>query len=164
MSEKKITRFTKSQERFGKRLLKFTSMAHRFLYRLTGGAIGGTAVGLPVALLTTIGRKSGQPRVTPVVYSAGDNGEVYMVGSLTGMSTHPQWYYNMKATPEVDVQLGRKKLKMVARQATPEERPSVWERFSKNYSGFDDYEKRTEGIREIPVMILEPAQASPPTS
>lgn len=155
MSERTVKRFTETQERFGKRLLKYFSRAHVFFYRLSGGIIGGTAVGLPIALLTTIGRVSGQPRTTPVNFTTGDNDEVYLLASQTGMSKHPQWYRNMSAHPEVQVQIRRQKMEMLARQANAEERPALFAKFSSTYEGFDDYEKRTSGIREIPVMILE---------
>lgn len=125
---------------------------HIFLYRLTGGGIGGKMGSRPLLLLTTTGRKSGKERVTPLLYlPEGD--EYLLAASNGGSDSHPQWYLNLLAHPQASVQIGRKIIPITARPATPEERPRLWARFTA-YGNFAGYERKTK--REIPVVILTP--------
>ena len=126
---------------------------HVFFYRLTSGALGGKMAGLPILLLTTVGRKSGLRRTTPLMYGTeGDN--LVIVASKAGMPEHPLWYTNLKANPVVDVLVRGDARTLVARDAVGEERERLWRSMADKYSGYDEYKKKT--TREIPVVVLEP--------
>lgn len=143
------------------RIIKAMSVAHTWLYRRSNGRLGkkwhvGSALrhGVPICLVTTIGRKSGQPRTVPLLYMAdGDN--VILVASQGGLPNHPAWYYNVQANPEVTVQLGRSTRRMLARVADANERSRLWPKLVEVYADYDSYQSWTE--REIPVIICEPA-------
>ena len=123
------------------------------LYRVSGGRLMGKVNEAPVLLLTTTGRKSGQQRTAPVVYLA--DGESYVViGSNAGHSRTPAWSLNLKATPEAEVEVGRRRVPVRARVAEGEERADLWRRHNEQYSGFDEYEARTD--RDIALFVLEP--------
>jgi deazaflavin-dependent oxidoreductase (nitroreductase family) len=105
-------------------------------------------------LLTTIGRKSGQPRTAPLVYiEEGDN--VIVVASQGGLPRDPLWYKNLQANPECEVQIKRRRMKMSARTADPGERERLWPKLVAHYGDFASYATWTE--RVIPVVVLEPA-------
>src|SRR5438132_7565945 len=91
------------------------------LYRASRGAIGGKLFGVPVLLLTTIGRKSGQPRTVPLMYLR-DGERLVIVASKAGHDEHPLWFNNLEKTPDADVQVGRERRQVRARVATDEER------------------------------------------
>jgi deazaflavin-dependent oxidoreductase (nitroreductase family) len=121
-------------------------------YRATDGEEGHYWREALVLLLTTTGHKSGEKRTTPLVYGRrGD--KVMLVASNGGAPQHPPWYLNLKADPEVEVQIKGERFKARARDATPEERPELWRTMAGYYPPYDDYERRTE--REIPVIVLE---------
>jgi F420H(2)-dependent quinone reductase len=126
---------------------------HRRLYRLTGGKIGGRIGRLPVLLLTTTGRKSGQPRTQPLAYTkAGDGFAV--IASKGGAPRHPLWYLNLRAQPLADVTVGRESWKVRARDAQGEERDRLWRALADLHPGYDGYARKT--TRQIPVVVLEP--------
>jgi len=123
------------------------------LYRLSGGRLLGKVNNAPVLLLTTTGRKSGQQRTAPVVYLAdGDN--YVVIGSNAGHSRTPAWSLNLKANPEAEVEVGRRRIPVRPRVAEGEERAELWRRHNEQYSGFDEYEARTD--RDISLFVLEP--------
>ena len=123
------------------------------LYRVSGGRLMGKVNEAPVLLLTTTGRKSGRQRTAPVVYLA--DGESYVViGSNAGHSRTPAWSLNLKAAPEAEVEVGRRRVPVRARVAEGEERADLWRRHNEQYSGFDEYEARTD--RDIALFVLEP--------
>jgi deazaflavin-dependent oxidoreductase (nitroreductase family) len=156
VSETRARPFTAREERIGSFVIGIMSRANTWVYRLSGGRIGGRfRRGAPVLLLTTMGRKSGAARTAPLLYlRAGAN--VVVVGSKGGMSRHPLWYRNLEANPAVEVEIGAERSKMVARRATPEEHAVLWPRLVAMYPDFDDYQART--TRQIPVVILSPAR------
>ncbi len=133
--------------------LRWTGKLNIPLYRLSGGRIGGKVAGSPVLLLTTTGRKSGQARTAPVLYLAEGERQI-VIGSNAGHRNAPAWSLNLKANPEAEVEVGRKRRRVRARIAEGEERAELWRRVNEQYSGFDDYEARTD--REIAVFVLEP--------
>lgn len=152
MSERKPAPYTPTQERVGSVVIRVMSAANVWVYRLTGGRVGGRFLrGAPVLLLTSIGCKSGQPRVAPLLYLR-DGDDLVIVASKGGMSRHPTWYRNVQANPEVEVEVGSERKKMRARTASPEEKATLWPKLVAMYPDYDDYQARTE--REIPVVVL----------
>jgi deazaflavin-dependent oxidoreductase (nitroreductase family) len=123
------------------------------VYRLTGGRLFGKIGRAPVLLLTSIGRRSGQPRTAPVLYLA-DGERVVVVGSNAGNERAPAWSYNLKANPDAEVQIGGEVKSVRARVAEGEERAELWRKMNEQYAGFDDYEERAS--RDIAVFVLEP--------
>ncbi|MET0389795.1 MAG: nitroreductase family deazaflavin-dependent oxidoreductase [Polyangiales bacterium] len=140
------------------RAAKLMQDANVWVYRKTGGKLGGRFGGAPVLLLTTRGRKSGKPRVTPLLYLA-DGNDVVVVASKGGWPTHPLWYRNLQADPAVEVQIGRDVRALRARTANPDERRRLWPLLVKSYAMYADYQSWSD--REIPVVILEQPTARP---
>ena len=132
--------------------IRVVSVVHRTLYRASGELIGGHTGG-PVLLLTTVGRKSGRSRTTPLLY-INDGASWVVVGSKGGDARHPAWWLNLKANPVGKIQVKRKLVPVRAREATEEERAALWPRFVEMYSPYEKYRRRTR--RKIPVVILEP--------
>jgi F420H(2)-dependent quinone reductase len=121
---------------------------------VSGGKLGGSFLqGAPVALLTTIGRKTGQPRVSPLLYLR-DRERVVLVASQGGRDNNPMWYLNLKANPKISVQIKKEVLALTARGATEAERAQYWPQLVAMYSSLDDYQSWTE--RVIPVVICDP--------
>jgi len=142
------------------KIIKVMSQVNTAVYRWTGGLLGSTwrvgsafPWGIPVLLLTTIGRKSGQPRTLPLIFiEEGDH--IIIVASKGGLPSEPLWYKNLVANPECDVQIKRRKFKAKARTASPEEREALWPKLVAHYPDFASYASWTD--RVIPVVILEP--------
>ena len=110
------------------------------MYRRSGGeGLGGTFQNIPVALLTTTGRKTGKPRVSPL-YFLRDGDRVVVAASRSGSDKNPLWYLNLKANPKVSVQIKKEVLDLTARDATDEERATYWPQLVKMYPGYDDYQ------------------------
>lgn len=133
--------------------VKRWSSFHRFLYRWSGGLLGTRLVSNDMLLLTTTGRRSGRPHTVPLLYLR-EGEQVVVIASYGGRESHPSWYLNLKAEPVVDVQIGARKERMVARTANSEEREHWWPRVLDAYDGYAEYQSRTN--RVIPVVILEP--------
>jgi deazaflavin-dependent oxidoreductase (nitroreductase family) len=123
------------------------------VYKLSGGKIGGTFGKAPVALLTTIGRKTGEPRVSPLIYLREDD-RIILVASRGGSDKHPMWYLNLRANPTVQVQIKDEVLTLTARVATEDEREQYWPKLTAMYPDLDDYRSWTD--RVIPIVICEP--------
>lgn len=123
------------------------------LYRLSGGRLGGKVGRGPVLLLTTTGRKSGQPRTAPVLYLA-DGDRYVVINTNAGNAKTPAWSLNLRADPEAEVEVGRKRVRVRARIAAGEERADLWRRQMEQYSGWDYYESKLD--REPQVFVLEP--------
>jgi len=115
--------------------------------------VGGPGV-LPTLLLTTTGRKSGQPRHSPLIY--GEAGDSYVIiASKGGWPTHPHWFRNLEEHPECDLQVGARKVRARARVATGAERERLWKQLAALYPPYDEYQK-SAGKRQIPVVVLDP--------
>jgi proline iminopeptidase len=111
--------------------------------------------GSHILLLTTTGRRTGQEHTTPLIFGLeGDNPVI--VASKGGAPQHPGWYRNLIAHPEVEVQVGTKKLRARARTATGEERTRLWQKALEFWPPYADYQTKTE--REIPVVVLDPVR------
>jgi deazaflavin-dependent oxidoreductase (nitroreductase family) len=133
--------------------IKWMSRSNTWLYKVSGGRFGGTFQKAPVALLTTKGRKTGQPRVSPLLYLR-DGDTVLVAASRGGSDKNPMWYLNLKANPKVRVQIKKEVLDLTARDATDEERAKYWPRLVEMYPTYDDYQSWTD--RQIPLVICEP--------
>jgi len=116
-------------------------------------SLGGPGL-LPTLLLTTTGRKSGEPRALPLIYGEAGDGYV-VIASKGGMPNHPIWYRNLEANPDCELMVGPKQVSARARVAEGEERERLWKQMAKIYPPYDDYQK-SAGARTIPVVVLEP--------
>lgn len=127
---------------------------HANAYRLTRGAVGHRIPGLPpFLLLEHTGARSGRRRVTPLVYLTEGDGYA-VIASKGGHPRHPAWLHNLRAQPDVTVQVGSRRIDVRAREAEGEERERLWARAVEAYGPYADYQARTE--RRIPVVVLEP--------
>jgi len=121
-------------------------------YRETDGEEGHDWNGTQTLLLTTTGRKSREPRTTPLIYAP--HGEAYtVVASKGGADDPPAWYLNLTENPEVEVQVKGDRFKAKARTATPEEKPEMWQAMVRQWPAYDEYQQKTD--RVIPVVVLE---------
>lgn len=128
--------------------------AHAALYRATNGRIGMRVPGVPpMLLLDHVGAKSGKRRTSALVYIE-DGRNLVLIASKGGHPRHPAWFHNLKAHPQVTVQVGPERRPVRARVATPEERERLWPRAVEAWPGYRTYQERTR--REIPLVILEP--------
>jgi deazaflavin-dependent oxidoreductase (nitroreductase family) len=114
--------------------------------------LGGPGL-LPTLLLTTKGRKSGEPRALPLIYGAVGDSYV-VIASKGGMPTHPLWFLNLEAEPECELNVGAKRVTARARVAEGAERERLWKQMAETYPPYLDYQKATE--RTIPVVVLDP--------
>ena len=142
------------------RVIKLMSRVNTRLHRLTGGRVGknwrvgaGFRKPVPICLLTSTGRKTGQRRTVPLCYLQ-DRSNIVLVASQGGLPTNPQWYYNIKANPAVEIEIGKRRMACTARVAAAEERARLWPRLVAMYADYASYQSWTE--REIPVVICEP--------
>ena len=144
------------------KIIKTMSKVQLAVYRSTGGLLGSTwrvgsafPWGIPVLLLTTVGRKSGQKRTAPLLFIEDDD-RVIVVASQGGLPKDPLWYKNLVANPECEVQIKRHKMKMRAHTADPAERERLWPKLVAHYPDYASYVTWTD--RVLPVVILEPAE------
>ena len=138
-------------------LLRPAMQAHTTVYRLTGGLVGHRFPGAPpMLLLEHVGARSGRRRTSPLAYLR-DGKDLVIVASKGGHPRHPAWFHNLRAYPDVMVQVGSERRPVRARVASKEERARLWPRVVEMYSGYRGYQERTQ--REIPLVILEPRRA-----
>jgi len=149
-SDHTIARISNS---LGVRGLRWTGKLNVPLYRLSGGRVGGKVGRAPVLLLTTTGRKSGEPRTAPVVYLA-DGENAVVINTNAGNAKVPAWSLNLEANPEAEVERGRRRYPVRARVAEGEERARLWREHNEQYAGFDDYRVKLD--RTPSVIVLEP--------
>jgi deazaflavin-dependent oxidoreductase (nitroreductase family) len=123
-------------------------------FRGNKGKVGGPFEGSPLLLLHTVGARSGQHRVNPVMYRPVPGGYA-VFASKGGAPTNPDWYHNLLAHPDVEAEIGTETRKFRARVAEGEERDRIWEAHKAANPGFAEYERKTS--RRIPVVILQPA-------
>ncbi len=127
---------------------------HARRYIATGGQDGHIWEGVTTLLLTTTGRRSGQARTTPLIYGR-DGARYIVVASRGGAPEHPDWYENLVARPEVQVQVMAERFTARARTATAAEKPALWKTMTSIWPAYDEYQQRT--TREIPLVIIERA-------
>ncbi|MEZ5373994.1 MAG: nitroreductase family deazaflavin-dependent oxidoreductase [Microthrixaceae bacterium] len=147
--------YSDRQVKVGAAVIKVMSRVTTWAYRLTDGRIGGRFMkGTDVILLTTIGRRSGEPRTVPLLFME-DGDDLIVVASQGGMPSNPAWYHNVTEHPEVTVNRRGVVTAMVATEVDEDERRELWPRLVEMYADFTDYAARTD--RTIPVIRLRPA-------
>ena len=147
--------YTERQERRGRRITRLGAKFNIFIYRKSNGRFGAKfpRTHAPICLLTTTGRHSGLARTTPLLYMR-DGERVIIVASQGGMSRHPDWYFNIVASPKVTIDIEGDAQAMLARTATADEKATLWPRLVEMHPPFTTYQQRTE--RDIPVVICTP--------
>ena len=139
------------------RLVEAMWRAHLWAYRVSGGRLGHRISGMPILLLTTTGRKSGEPRTVALQHLT--EGDAFVViASHAGEPVHPAWLLNLRTNPAATVQIGRTRVTVRAREAEGEERARLWARVTRADPGYAVYERRTS--RKIPVVVLDPSGRS----
>jgi deazaflavin-dependent oxidoreductase (nitroreductase family) len=144
------------------RIIKVMSRINTRIYRATGGRIGnkwrigaGFRKPVPICLLTTTGRKSGQPRSVMLTSPHQEGNALVVVASRGGDEVNPAWFLNLRDNPDVEVVLkGADSVPMRARIADADERARLWPLISGKYKNYAQYQTRTD--REIPLVFLEP--------
>lgn len=137
-----------------KRVYNAFAAANVWLYRTTGGRIGGRLKGAPLLLLTHIGRKSGELRTTPLIY-VEDGDALVVAASDAGNKGHPAWFLNVLEDREVEVDVGSHSSVRHVRIAEGTERERLWRKLVAVYPPYNLYQERAGSDREIPVVILE---------
>lgn len=134
-------------------LMEFMWKLHRFVYRASGGRVGGAIGGAPVLLLVTTGRRSGEPRPVTLTYFE-DGGRFVVVASNAGEDRHPAWWLNLKEHPDATVQVGGTTTRVRAAEAVGEERERLWTEVTRRNPSYEEYRRRTD--RRIPTVVLQP--------
>jgi deazaflavin-dependent oxidoreductase (nitroreductase family) len=124
-------------------------------FRANGGKVGGPFAGAPMVLLTTTGAKSGIERTTPLVCREGDDGTIYVFASKAGADTHPSWFHNLVAHPQVIVEHGTERFAATATPVEGAERDAIYAAHAAERPQFAEYEAKT--TRVIPVVALQRA-------
>lgn len=132
---------------------KFLSTIHTTTYRLTGGRVGRRLIANDMLLLTTRGRRTGNPHTVPLLYLR-DGTDVLVIASWGGRPYHPHWYENLLAHPQASVQVSGDRWAVAAETMEANERAAWWPRVVQAYNGYASYEARTD--RQIPVVRLRP--------
>ena len=133
-------------------LLALITRVHRFVYRATGGRVGGNLAGTQTLLLTTVGRRTGRERVTPLLF-VRDGDDFVVVASNAGDARDPAWWWNLRERPDAKIQVGTARHRVRARRADAEEAQRLWPLLEDSYRYYEDYRRRAG--REIPIVILE---------
>lgn len=124
-------------------------------FRENRGQVGGPFRRAPLLLLRHVGARTGEERVNPLMYQKVDNGYA-VFASKGGADSHPDWFHNLRANPDAEVELGTETVEVRARLAEGEEYERIWERQKSQYPTFADYEEKT-ARDHIPVVVLEPS-------
>jgi deazaflavin-dependent oxidoreductase (nitroreductase family) len=123
-------------------------------FRANDGRVGGQFDGMPILLLHHTGAKSGEQYVNPLAYQA-DDGRYVVFASRGGSPANPGWYHNLKANPDISIEVGTETIPVHAEEARGEERDRLFRTQAERLPVFAEYEQKTGG-RIIPVMVLEP--------
>jgi deazaflavin-dependent oxidoreductase (nitroreductase family) len=135
-------------------VLKLVTGFHKAVFTLSNGKIAGRGAGMPVLMLTTTGRKSGQPRTTMLTSPLQAGGRIMLVASNGGDDRDPAWLHNLRADPQVQVTMEGRTVPMTAHVADPDEKAELWPRIVADHAHYAGYQAKTE--RDIPVVVLEP--------
>ena len=133
--------------------LQFYASLHVFIYKLSGGRIGGRIHGANVLLLTTMGWKTRKKRTRPLLYLR-DGNRLVIVAANGGREKDPAWWRNLKHNPIGEVHVGNEKETVYAQRASGSEKERLWALVTSMYPGYNEYQKRTK--REIPIVVLIP--------
>jgi deazaflavin-dependent oxidoreductase (nitroreductase family) len=133
---------------------RMVSGFHQTVFRMSNGRLANKGFGMPVVMLTTVGRKSGKQRTTMLTSPVQDGDRLVLVASYGGDDRHPAWFLNLRDNPEVELTMGGRTRPMRARVATADEKAELWPRVVDAYKGYGQYQRRTE--RDIPLVIVEP--------
>lgn len=128
---------------------------HVRVYRRSGGVRGYRWRGATVLLLTTTGRRSGEPRTTPLIHRADGEDRWIVVASKGGAPEHPDWFKNLEARPDAEIQVRDERVEVRAHRAEGPERDRLWRLMTEQWPAYDQYQRKTS--REIPVVVLERA-------
>ena len=120
-------------------------------YRETDGEVGYLWNGVPTLLLTTTGRRSGEPRTSALIF-AREGDDYLVVASMGGAPQHPSWYLNLTANPDAEVQVKGDHIRVTARTASDDEKPRLWKIVTEQWPNYDVYQSRTD--RTIPIVVL----------
>lgn len=128
-------------------------------FRQNEGRVGGNFEGAPMVLVHHRGRKTGQERVNPMMYMRDEHDPqtIYVFASKGGAPTNPDWYRNLVAAGNAEVEVGTETYPVTVREVTGEERDRIYAEQARRYPGFAEYEQKTKGIRTIPVVALRRA-------
>jgi deazaflavin-dependent oxidoreductase (nitroreductase family) len=146
-----------SEENYQAPELLLLGQEHVQRYQETDGEVGYLWNGVPILLLTTTGRRSGEPRTTPLIF-ARDGDDYLVVASTGGAPQHPNWYKNLLTDPSARIQVQAEQVAVEARTADDDEKPRLWAIVSEQWPNYDVYQTRTD--RVIPVVILSPSARS----
>ena len=124
-------------------------------FRENEGRVGGPFEGATLVLLHTVGAKSGAERTNPLVSKDLGDRRVAVFATKAGATSHPDWYYNLVANPEVSIEIGTESRDVEAHVAQGEERAAIWDPWKVEMPAFVEYEQ-SAGSREIPVVVLDP--------
>jgi deazaflavin-dependent oxidoreductase (nitroreductase family) len=124
-------------------------------FRANEGRVGGRYEGRTLLLLHHRGAKTGAERINPVAYQRLSDDAVAIFATKGGSPTNPSWYHNVVAHPDVSVEIGTQTFSARAHVAEGDERERIWKRQTHDWPGFADYEEKTRGVREIPVVVLD---------
>ena len=133
-------------------ILKTMTRVHIFLHRLSDGRAFNTLAGDEVCFVTMTGARSERRITIPLMYVPHKQG-VLLVASQTGRPSNPVWYHNLVKNPDIEVRHRRNNMTLRARQATPDEKASLWPICDEHYAPFSEYRRRTP--RDIPIFICE---------
>jgi deazaflavin-dependent oxidoreductase (nitroreductase family) len=130
------------------------NIVHRTILHATRGRVGGSAFGMPVVELHTIGAKSGMPRTTMLTAPVVDGDRIVLVASKGGTDRDPDWYRNTVAQPDVELIIAGRRHLVRARSATASEQAELWPRVQTAFRPYGHYRRRSS--RDIPLVICEP--------
>jgi deazaflavin-dependent oxidoreductase (nitroreductase family) len=135
-------------------VLKLVTGLHKTIFKVSNGRVAGRGSGMPVLMLTTTGRKSGEPRTTMLTSPLQDGGRIMLVASNGGDDRDPAWLNNLRADPQVQVTMEGRTVPMTAHVADATETADLWPRIVADHANYAGYQAKTE--RDIPVVVLEP--------
>ena len=135
-------------------VLKLVTGLHKAVFKASNGRFASRGSGMPVLMLTTTGRKSGQPRTTMLTSPLQDGGRIMLVASNGGDDRHPAWLLNLREHPQVEVTMGGRSTPMTAHVADAAEKAVLWPRIVADHDNYATYQTKTD--RDIPVVVLEP--------
>jgi F420H(2)-dependent quinone reductase len=144
--------------RFDRTLGPLFYKLHRWMYEASDGRVGARSSQGPMLLLTTVGRRTGQPRTNPLLFMRDDDSFV-VVASNGGRAQPPAWYLNLQAEPKATVRDGRRRLDVVAEMPAADEREELWRRLHEFYAGWSHYQTLTD--RDLPVVRFRPTSPAP---